>query len=119
MGACNPAGIARALVRACDEVIAEHGFQRDDAAVVLIVHQLAYLCGSAEVDKGNNYHRLTTECQTKARELGAGDLALEHELTPDYKLRGYVDAQGNMHEPGAGFRPARLITLDEGAGGNE
>lgn len=48
-GACNPSGIARALVKACDEArdeITASGVGRisDDPAVRLIVHQLAYIC---------------------------------------------------------------------------
>lgn len=44
-GACNPSGIAHALVNACRECIDEGKSQREDPAVRLIVHQLAYICG--------------------------------------------------------------------------
>ena len=44
-GACNPGGMAHALLNACCECIDERITQRDDAAVRLIVSQLAYICG--------------------------------------------------------------------------
>lgn len=63
-GACNPAGIARTLVAACDECLAEGVQQREDPAVRLIVHQLAYLCNVAEIDdKFGEYGRLLAECR--------------------------------------------------------
>lgn len=45
MGACNPAGMARSLVKACDECLREGTSQQNDPAVRLIVHQIAYICG--------------------------------------------------------------------------
>ena len=44
-GACNPSGIARSIHEACKECIAENSSQREDAAVKLMVAQLAYVCG--------------------------------------------------------------------------
>lgn len=47
-GACNPSGIARALVEACDEAMAEHKDTKavcEDSAINVIVGQLAFLCG--------------------------------------------------------------------------
>lgn len=67
-GAVNPSGIARSLVRACSECIAEGASQREDPAVRLIVHQLAYLCGSDSLDRGlSNYHDAMEACRTKAK----------------------------------------------------
>jgi hypothetical protein len=44
-GACNPSGMARTLVQACDECRQEGGVPSTDPAVRLIVSQLAYICG--------------------------------------------------------------------------
>jgi len=44
-GACNPSGMAHALVNACKECLDENVQQRDDAAVRVIVAQIAYICG--------------------------------------------------------------------------
>ena len=57
-GACNPAGIARALVTACDQAMADHQSTdrvRNDPAVRLIVHQLAFLTNSTEYDQQLGY----------------------------------------------------------------
>lgn len=43
-GAVNPSGMAHALVAACKECIDNNITQRTDAAVQLIVHQLAFIC---------------------------------------------------------------------------
>jgi len=64
-GAVNVAAIARALVRAADEV---HGEKTStpsrDAAVRLIVHQLASLCRVSEMDDDLNvYGDLSDECR--------------------------------------------------------
>jgi hypothetical protein len=53
-GACNPSGVARALVRAIDEAREENPDTdsiRRDPACRLICHQLAYLMGVAEIDR--------------------------------------------------------------------
>jgi hypothetical protein len=67
-GAVNPCGIAHALVEACRECMAEGTSQREDPAVRLIVHQLAYICNVAEIDNdsGQVYGRLTAECASRA-----------------------------------------------------
>lgn len=44
-GAVNPAGMARALVSACDECLKENVQQRTDPAVRLITSQIAYIVG--------------------------------------------------------------------------
>lgn len=53
-GACNPSGIARALVEACDQANAEldgTDSVRRDPAVRLICHQLASLLNLSEYDR--------------------------------------------------------------------
>jgi hypothetical protein len=65
-GACNVSGIARTLVQAADDAM-EAGFPSEsDAAVRLIVHQLAHLCRMHEIDHGdpNVYTGLLAECET-------------------------------------------------------
>jgi hypothetical protein len=52
-GACNPSGIARSLVEACDSAMAEHKSTdevRSDPAVRMIAHQLAYLLNLNEYE---------------------------------------------------------------------
>lgn len=66
-GACNPAGIARSLVEACDECLRENVSQREDAAVRLIVHQLAHLMNVSQIDSTlTEYSRLTQLCEQGA-----------------------------------------------------
>lgn len=52
-GACNPSGIAHSIMEACREIRGEPGHTgtdqiRNDPAIKLMVHQLAFLCGSQE-----------------------------------------------------------------------
>ena len=64
--ACNPAGIARALVKACDEARAECTdtmYTRQDPAVRLIVHQLAFLCKLEAFDDFELYHKCIEACR--------------------------------------------------------
>ena len=66
-GACNPSGIAHALVDACREAIAENASQRDCPAVRLIAHQLAYILRVSEIDDSLDcYGKLTEACREKA-----------------------------------------------------
>jgi len=66
-GACNPSGVARSLVEACDECLKEGVSQREDAAVRLIVHQLAHLMNVSQIDSElMEYSRLTDLCREKA-----------------------------------------------------
>lgn len=66
-GACNPSGIARSLVIACRECLDEGVDQRKDAAVRLIVHQLAYLCDIPAIDNGGaSYSLLIEQCRAGA-----------------------------------------------------
>ena len=64
-GACNPSGIAHSLVSACHECLSEGVSQREDPAVRLIVHQLAFLCGIEEIEHGDImlYSKLSDECR--------------------------------------------------------
>jgi len=66
MGACNPSGIAHAIVAACQEARDEGCTPSEDAAVRLMVHQLAFICKVAEIDDGFDvYRKLTEECRAK------------------------------------------------------
>ncbi len=65
LGACNPCGIASTLVAACRECLAEGVSQCEDPAVQLIVHQLAFLCGTLNVDR--HYNELMDQCEQRAR----------------------------------------------------
>ena len=71
-GASNPAGIARSLVKAIDECHAENmdtASIRNDPAVRLITHQLAYLMGVSQFDDSLSAYRLSMEtCYTRASE---------------------------------------------------
>jgi hypothetical protein len=71
-GACNPSGIAHALVEAFAELQHEGGdtnSKRTDPAVRLMVYQLAYLCNVASMPI-DDYHSCTVACQDKLDELG-------------------------------------------------
>lgn len=62
-GACNPSGVALAIVDACKEVRNEGGTPTADPAVRLMVHQLAYICGVAEINESLSvYGDLTAAC---------------------------------------------------------
>jgi len=66
-GACNPSGIANALVKACKEVIFEGGDQRKDPAIRLIAYQLSFILDISEVDeKLEVYNTLTEQCKKNA-----------------------------------------------------
>jgi hypothetical protein len=66
-GACNPSGVARALVRAIDEARAENTDTdsiRRDPACRLICHQLAFLLGVGEINSDlTTYDRLLKACE--------------------------------------------------------
>jgi hypothetical protein len=53
-GACNPSGIAHAIIEACNEMRSEEGFAgtdalRHDPAIRLMVNQLSFLMGGKEI----------------------------------------------------------------------
>lgn len=68
-GACNPSAIANSIVAACAEIRAEPGYSgtaaiTDDAAVRLMVHQLAFICHVSEIDTSlDTYSKLVDECR--------------------------------------------------------
>jgi len=68
-GACNPSGVARALVRAIDEAREENpdtDAVRADPACRLICHQLAFLMGVGRIDSGeDDYSALIRACEEK------------------------------------------------------
>jgi hypothetical protein len=65
-GACNIRGIARSLVEAADAAANEGGCQETDAAVRLIIHQLAFLARIGEIDLDPYvWRRLMDECAEK------------------------------------------------------
>jgi hypothetical protein len=69
-GACNPSGVVRTLVQAIDEARAENPDTDSvsrDPAVMLIVHQLAWICHIGEIDfDPSAYTRLMNACRDKA-----------------------------------------------------
>jgi hypothetical protein len=66
-GACNPSGVARALVRAIDEAREENpdtDAVRADPACRLLCHQLAFLMGVWRIDNGmDDYGALIRACE--------------------------------------------------------
>jgi hypothetical protein len=75
-GACNPSGIVHALLAAIQEMRDGPDYTgtdsvRQDPALRLIVHQLAYLMGIEEVDQDLLlYGKLSDVCKAKAIENG-------------------------------------------------
>lgn len=68
-GAVNPSGIAHSIIAACQEVRDESGNVREDAAIRLMVHQLAHICRVREIDDElSTYSMLTDECAKYANE---------------------------------------------------
>lgn len=72
-GACNPIAIANAIVRGIAEIRAEPNSGTvsitGDAAIRLMVHQLAYICNVPQIDFGpgsdGEYSKLTAICNDK------------------------------------------------------
>lgn len=70
-GAVNPSAIALTIADACDEIRREPTYRgtdsiREDAAVRLMVHQLAFLCRVPAVDNEPMlYSLLIKECEAK------------------------------------------------------
>lgn len=70
MGACNPSGIAHAIVEACAECRNEGDDVRTDPAIRLMVHQLAYLCNVSEIDDTlMTYSELDKVCRVRSTEF--------------------------------------------------
>ena len=67
--AVNPSAIAQALIEACREAREEGVSAREDPAVRLIVHQLAWICNTRQLDSDlTAYHSLMHECRVRAGE---------------------------------------------------
>lgn len=67
-GACNPSGIALAIVDACKEIRGEPNHAgtaqiTSDPAVRLMVHQLAYICGLGDQLEFGEYEEWTQMCK--------------------------------------------------------
>jgi hypothetical protein len=61
-GACNPSGIALAIVEACTEARAEPGFTgtaalTGDPAIRLMIHQLSFICKVGIIDNDLDEYR--------------------------------------------------------------
>jgi hypothetical protein len=63
-GAVNPSGIAYAIIDACRDARADGIGTRDDAAVRLMVTQLAWICRADSDTK--DYAELLAECRRRA-----------------------------------------------------
>lgn len=73
-GACNPSGIAISIVDACREIRNQPNHRgtdeiTSDAAVRLMVHQLAFICRADDAYVGDCYCDLIKECQILAGPL--------------------------------------------------
>lgn len=68
-GACNPTAIAHSIIQACQEINCENGGTdtiRQDPAVRLMVHQLAFLTNQTEIDNSMPcYSNLIKQCKDK------------------------------------------------------
>lgn len=68
LGAVNPSGIAISIVEACREMRAEPDHKgtaqiTSDPAIRLMVHQLAFICGTSELDQsGPAYSEAIAAC---------------------------------------------------------
>lgn len=65
-GACNPVAVASAIHRHASEILAEgNGMDpiRDDPAMRLMVHQLAFLMKTSELEDLSVYRELREHCQ--------------------------------------------------------
>lgn len=70
MGAVNPSAVAASIVAACAEIREEPDYRgtdhiKQDPAVRLMVHQLAFLC-NVDFDLHGDYSRAAAECKAKA-----------------------------------------------------
>ena len=76
-GACNPSGIAHAIINACREIREEPTFAgttsiKNDPAVRLMVHQLAYICGvttgAEPMARGDTWEQCMEYCRKQEKE---------------------------------------------------
>lgn len=75
-GACNPSGVAHAIIRACQEIRALPNTGtttiREDPAIRLMVYQLAFLCNVCEFDSLDAYTNAIKACETLKEQGAAG-----------------------------------------------
>lgn len=80
-GACNPRAIARALLRAIEEVAVQLGGDtaavREDAAVRLIAHQLAFLLNLRGLDEFSTYEQAMGYCEVEAQKFARVQQTIE------------------------------------------
>jgi hypothetical protein len=74
-GACNPSGVAHAIIRACQDIRAQPNTGtttiREDPAVRLMVYQLAFLCNAGEFDHDlGAYDKALKLCEELAKVEG-------------------------------------------------
>lgn len=70
-GACNLSGITHALMDAIKDCRAENLDVRNDVAIRLIIHQMAYLVNIDEFDHSLfAYDKALTECQERSNANG-------------------------------------------------
>ena len=72
-GACNPSGIAHSIINACWEIRAEPNHTgtdqiKNDPAVKLMVHQLAFICGVTSGFESMAKEPDWLECDKQCRE---------------------------------------------------
>jgi len=65
-GACNPSGIAHAIIDACREARDQALDPCKDSAVRLMAHQLGFICRVGEMENLDTYLSLMDECREKA-----------------------------------------------------
>ena len=67
--AYNPSGIALSIVEACRESRSEDRDPCYDEAVILMVHQLAFICHADDsCMRQGNYDRLMASCEAQAKD---------------------------------------------------
>lgn len=72
-GACNPSGVAHAILDCCREIRADStstGRITDDPALRLMVHQLAFICGvtsgAEPMARGDTWEQCMEQCRKEA-----------------------------------------------------
>lgn len=66
-GACNPTAIALSIVDACREIENGTDARTSDAAVRLMVHQLAYITRTSAIDsEPATWSALMAECEAQS-----------------------------------------------------
>jgi hypothetical protein len=96
-GACNPSGIALAIVEGCREARDQGLDPSTDGAVRLMAHQLSFICRVGELDNLETYSSLMEECEKKGGLTEAQFALLAHLV-----LEGHAMA-GTRREPPVAF----------------